>query len=368
MPPEVADRAAEDRPLRVLALTAHSVVSPAPRYRVFQFVEPLRRLGIQVEVQSFTRSEDYDLLFDPGHRLRKARWLVEGTVRRAAALSRVRNYDAVLVQVWLHPMRFPPLEAALESSGVPFVYDIDDAYYLPTGRKLDLLRGPDWLPRLMRHAHTITAGSEFIAEYCAKHNPHVELLPTAIDTDRFAPRPPDVRAKPVVGWVGTHSTLGFLERLYPVFQELAKDHTFVLRIVSDRDGISVPGVEVDSVKWRLEHEVDYFRDLDVGLYPLSESGPAQWKQGFKLHQYMAVGVPCVASDIGANAKLVRHGETAFLAKTPEDWKRHLSALIRDPELRRRVGGKARKELDASLSLRATAEKLARILREAARAR
>jgi glycosyltransferase involved in cell wall biosynthesis len=353
------------RPLRVLALTAHPLRSPGPRYRVYQFVDPLRRLGVEMDVRSFTRPEDYAALFEPGHRALKVRWLAEGTLRRARDLVRARAYDVLLVQIWLHPMSFPPFDLALKLIDTPLVYDIDDAYYLPTGRALDRLRGPNWLPRLMRRAQGIMAGSEFLAEFCRRHNGSVRIVPTAIDTVRFSPRPPDVRARPVIGWIGTHSTFEFVERLFPVFQELARDHDFVLRLVGAGQGITIPNVNVESVPWTLAREVDYFRDLDVGLYPLFEGVPAQAKFGFKLHQYMSVGVPAVISDVGANRQLVRHGENAFLAATPGDWKEALSALIRSPELRHRVGAAARASLAESYSLEATSRVMAEVLRQAA---
>jgi glycosyltransferase involved in cell wall biosynthesis len=363
-----AAEAAPDAPLRVLGLTAHPVRSPGPRYRVYQFVEPLREHGIDLDVRSFTRPEDYGALFEPGHRARKLRWLVEGTLRRSLDLARARKYDAILVQVWLHPMSFPPFDVALRLLDTPLVYDIDDAYFLPRGRGSDLLRRPDWLPSLMRRAHSVLAGSEFIAEFCRKHSGSVRVLHTAIDTDRFSPRPPDARPRPVVGWIGTHSTFPFVEELFPVFEDLARDHEFVLRLVGAGQGTTIPGVTVETLPWTLEREVDYFRDLDVGLYPVIEGGAAQAKFGFKLHQYMSVGVAAVASDIGVNRQLVSHGKTAFLAGSPVEWKAALSDLIRSPELRHRVGAAARENLAESYSLRATSRELAQVLRAAARTR
>src|SRR5690348_1716036 len=93
-------------PLRVLALTPHPVKCPAPRYRVIQFIEPLKRYGVHVDLQSFTRPDEYDCLFQPGNAARKTRWLVGGTLRRTFELARARRYDAILLQVWIHPMTF----------------------------------------------------------------------------------------------------------------------------------------------------------------------------------------------------------------------------------------------------------------------
>lgn len=353
--------------LRVLALVTHPVQSPGPRYRVIQLVEPLVRHGIQVDVQSFTDPNDYGMLFKPGNRLRKARWLIEGTFRRAARLVTAAQYDVLWAQVWLHPFSFPPYTLLLDRIRVPIVHDIDDAYYLPTGRNIDLLRRPSWIAGIMKRAHSVVAGSEFIAEFARQHNERVHIVPTAVDTDRFAPRDLTTHSNPVpvIGWVGTHSTFRFVERLFGVFESLAKTHRFVLRIVGAGQPVEIPGVTVENIDWTLEHEVDYFRDLDIGLYPLFDSVPAKAKHGFKLQQYMAVGVPAIVSDIGANSMLIRHGENAFLAASMDDWKSALAALLDDPDLRRRVGETARAQMDQDVSLRSTVVRYADFLHAAA---
>jgi glycosyltransferase involved in cell wall biosynthesis len=129
--------------------------------------------------------------------------------------------------------------------------------------------------------------------------------------------------------------------------------------------VRIEGVDVENVSWTLEKEVDYFRELDIGLYPLVEGIQAHAKHGFKLQQYMACGVPAVVSAIGANPELVRDRETAFLARTAEDWHRALSSLVRDRELRLRVGRTARGLLSEKVSLDACTPSMVRILRAAA---
>ena len=185
--------------------------------------------------------------------------------------------------------------------------------------------------------------------------------------DRFTPRPSAAEegVRPVVGWVGSHSTARFLLPLAPALRVLAREEKFVLRLVGAR--VPFDGVAVEHHEWTLACEIDHFRKLDIGLYPLSdEVASAGTKLGFKLHQYMAVGVPAVASSAGLTPSLVRDGETALLADSPEEWQAALRRLLRDPALRRRIGENGRAEVEAAWSLRTHAPRLEQLLREAAR--
>jgi len=360
------------RPIRLLALTPHPMEGPGTRYRVLQYLPYLAQHGFHCEHQPFFDSAEYGILYRPGHWLRKARAVLAGTLRRIRALRRLREFDVVLVYLWLHPIWFPVLDFMLARSGIPVVFDLDDPIYFPQGSIADRLRDREWIIRLLRMARAVIAGSEPIAAFARQFNNAVEVIPTAIDTERFTPRPhPDGSGgRPVVGWVGTHSTSRFLLPLIPVLRALAREEDFTLRLVGARGGgVPLDGIPVEHLDWTLAHEVQHFRDLDIGLYPLTEDvASAGTKLGFKLHQYMAVGVPAVASAVGLTPSLVRDGETALLASNPEEWHASLRRLLRDPSLRRRIGQEGRAEVEASWSLRAHAPRLAEILRHAAASR
>lgn len=356
------------RRIRVLALLPHPAEAPGTRYRVLQYLPHLQARGIDVTTSYFFDRASYPFLHVKGRWGRKALAAAEGTLRRTVGLLDARRYDVVLLYLWLAPLTFPPFELALRTGGRPVVYDIDDPYYAQKESTVSVLRDAGWIPRLMKLARHVTVASEPIAEFAQQHNAAVDILPTVVDTDKFVPRDFDVRRnpRPVVGWVGSPATARFLEPLYPVLADLAREHDFVVRIVGSGRSITIPGLEVECERWQLAREVDHFRDLDIGLYPLEESNVfARAKHGFKMHMYMSVGVPTVASAVGLNASVARHGETAFLARTPADWRTHLSALLHDEALRRRVGLAGRREVVAKWSLQAHVDRLASILRGAA---
>jgi glycosyltransferase involved in cell wall biosynthesis len=62
--------------------------------------------------------------------------------------------------------------------------------------------------------------------------------------------------------------------------------------------------------------------------------------------------------------LIRSGENGLLVRTEQEWLEALETLIRDPDLRRRLGTAARREALAKYSLHAVAADYRRVLESA----
>jgi glycosyltransferase involved in cell wall biosynthesis len=190
-------------------------------------------------------------------------------------------------------------------------------------------------------------------------------------TQQFCPPPaPPQNARPVIGWVGTSGNLYYLRRIGPALQALAGKHDFVLRFVCNQVGaVQLEGLpNLEFVPWQAGGEVQRIQQFDVGIMPLDGDDWAVGKAGFKMVQYMACGVPFVASPVGANpATGGAEGECGLYANDRDEWVDRLGALLRDAELRRRLGENGRLRAVQQFDRRVHAAALAAILREAARA-
>ena len=118
----------------------------------------------------------------------------------------------------------------------------------------------------------------------------------------------------------------------------------------------------------LQTEAAELARCDVGIMPLPDAPWERGKCGYKLIQYMASGLPVVASPIGANREIVIPGETGFLAAGSEEWAEGLSRLFDDPGLRARMGAAGRAGAERLYSVGATAPRLAQLLHRATRIR
>ncbi|HEV7744005.1 MAG TPA: glycosyltransferase family 4 protein [Pyrinomonadaceae bacterium] len=362
--------------MRVLGLASYPVEAAATRYRLQQFVEPLAQQGISLTVSPFINSATFEKLYQRGALPRTALTLLKSTAMRLGVVRLLKQADVVLLQ--REAMIFgPPLFEWLGARvfNRPLVLDLDDATYVPytspTYGKLG--RALKWFNKtddLIRWANVVTCGNRAIAEYVESKGAIARIIPTVVDTDVFAPRPRVSNGPLVLGWIGTHSTFPYLQTIFPVLQELAKTHVFKLKIVgAGANAVNIPGVDIENREWQLEREVEDFQSFDIGLYPIDPSLYAEkWaagKSGFKAIQYMAVGLPFVASPVGAMAEIGAPGVTHFHATTNSEWLDGLERLMLNAQQRQAMGDAGRRHVVDHYSLAEQANKLANALKEAA---
>jgi len=362
--------------MKVLALASYPVEAAATRFRLQQFVEPLAGRGVTLTIHPFLDSQGFENLYHQGSFPRTAAALLKSAFQRLGDVMAARKADVILVQ--REAMMFgPPLIEWLISQVLkrPMVLDLDDATYVsytsPTYGGLG--KALKWFSKtddLIRWAALVTCGNRSIAEYVSSRGAQARIIPTVVDTDIFRPAARTATDGPVVlGWIGTHSTFPYLESIFPALRRLADKYEFRLKVVgSGKDEVTIPGVTVENAPWKMEREIEDFQLIDLGLYPLDSSMYAGWaagKSGFKAIQYMSVGVPYVATPVGASGEIGEAGVTHLFASTQDEWYGALETLIVDAARRREMGAAGRRHVVANYGLPAQADKLSEALRAAA---
>lgn len=362
--------------MKVLGLSSYPVESAATRFRLAQFVEPLSEHNIELILRPFLSSEQFRELYSATGVTRKALAMLPSIFRRVTQTFDVRKYDVILVQ--REAMLFGPafFEWLYEKIGnCPLVLDLDDATYVsyvsPSyGKVGSFLKAFGKTDKLIKHADLVVCGNRFIAEHVAEIGTEAVVIPTIADPEQFTPSKKK-NNKPIIGWIGTHSTFPFLRRLFPVFEHLAAKHHFILKIVgSESDAPIIKELEVINVNWSLEREIDDFRSINIGVYPITvtDSASESWlkgKSGFKAIQYLAVGVPFVMSPVGICAEIGVAGSTHFNASTDDEWYDSLDKLLSDAKLRETIGSRGREHSVENYSVAPHAAKLAETLKRVA---
>jgi glycosyltransferase involved in cell wall biosynthesis len=221
---------------------------------------------------------------------------------------------------------------------------------------------------LMQRADLVIAGNHYIADYAQRAGARrVEVLPTVVDLERY--KSFDDRSygfhdgPPTVGWIGQRSTAEFLYPLASLFAGLGEKKLMHFRAIGIDS--TLLGLPLASKPWSEQTEVESLNEFDIGIMPLRDGPFERGKCGYKLIQYMACGLPVVASPVGVNTTLVEHGVNGFLATSREEWEWALRTLSADPILRRRMGKAGRAKVEREYSLQVAAPLLARWLAEAA---
>jgi glycosyltransferase involved in cell wall biosynthesis len=354
----------------ILFIAPHPIEGPSTRFRVCQFLPALEAAGYTCELRPFLSSRLAPLAYGPGlaSKVGVTAW---GFAKRVTDIARASGADLVYVLREAFPIGPGVFERLMGAACGNLVFDFDDAIWAPAtnfDNPLDRLR--DWSrpANVIRNARRTVVGSEYLAKYARRHaqDPaRVVVIPTVVDTARFSPRPRAHSAECVIGWIGTPRNTVYVQSIWPCLLEawrLARRLRFVFVGAEPFDVGEAP---VRFERWRLSDEVAAVQNFDIGIMPLPDDEQTRGKCGFKIIQYMACGIPAIASPVGANCEVLRDGETGFLANSPQQWIGALLNLVADPALRERMGVAGRERAVSRYSLAAMTGRFVETIESAA---
>jgi glycosyltransferase involved in cell wall biosynthesis len=337
------------RPIRVAAFTPGRDV-PSARFRVRQYISALRDEG--VDLREYCSAVG---TYPPRSPFIRPFWGLANLVERSVAITNSFRHDVTLLQ-----REFLSSHLTLEGlTSAPRVLDVDDAIWLNMGE--------DATGKLARKCSSIICGNSFIADYFSQFHGDIEILPTAVDTDRFFPlvgSPPD---QSIIGWSGSSGGFPELQTIIPALRIVLGNHPKAkFRIVSDRPPprLDLPAGQFEWIQWSPANEVSTIQDLTVGIMPLRDSEWTRGKCSYKMLLYMACGVPVVASPVGMNAEVLAHG-VGFGPKDIDGWVSSLDEVLRETSAVLSMRGQARTVVESSYSVRVLAPTLAASLRNKA---
>src|SRR5690606_12771457 len=133
------------------------------------------------------------------------------------------------------------------------------------------------IDKVMRYSHKVLVGNSYLADRAYKAGAaRVVLIPTVVDGNRYYKTANLASATMVkIGWIGSPTTLKYLQALLPIFERLRKTHDFELVNIGGGKSIGFSGRET-VVVWTEEGEVTEIQKLDMGIMPLTDS---PWERG-----------------------------------------------------------------------------------------
>jgi glycosyltransferase involved in cell wall biosynthesis len=299
--------------MRLLVLT-NNPERASFRQRIGVYVEMLGANGVACSVEQFP----------------------SGLWARYQLLRSAGGYDAV----FLHKRRLNAIDAkVLRGCARRIIYDFDDAvmYSDKEPEREDGARMRRF-SRTVGMADAVIAGNEYLAEHARRYNKDVHVVPTGLAVDDYVCEGlPEGDGKVRLVWIGSKSTLGYLRMIAPALEEVGRKYdNVVLRIICD-EFFDLEDMPVERCVWSQEGQAYELGCCDTGLAPLPDDRFTRGKCGFKILQYAAAGIGCVASPVGVNRSLVEEGGMGFAARDEAEWVERLSQLVEDGELRARLG-------------------------------
>ncbi len=326
--------------MRVLCVVEHGN-APSIRLRLRDCLARYQHLGLEVTTLSTQRSKP------------SAQWKI---------LRAAREHDVVVL---FKTIGFSPIELRmLRRANRHIVFDFDDAIMFREAkyeRRLDGRNFEKFL-RTMKVCAAAAAGNRFLAALAEACGAPATVLPTSIDLQKYRVKEHHDGPGLTIGWVGLSDGLRYLKDIQPALKRLTEQHPRLhLKVISDKP-LELEGIRITNERWDAEKEQEQLASFDIGIMPLWDSLWTRGKCGYKILQYMGVGLPVVASDVGVNGEIISPGENGFLARKPDDWVQAINRLVQEPQLRRAFGAKGRALVEANFSLDAYAARYAELLR------
>jgi glycosyltransferase involved in cell wall biosynthesis len=290
--------------------------------------------------------------------------LPAGVSARYKLFRRAADFDAV----FLHKKGLNPLDALwLRKHSRKIIYNFDDAV-MYSDKSPERYSRSHFVPfrRSVRLADLVIAGNSYLAEHARRFNSNVEVLPIGLKISDYAvPRPADADDRIRLVWIGSRSTLSYLEEITPAIEQVgSRFEKVILRIIGD-DFLELNSMSVEKRLWSMDTRGIDLATSDIGLAPLPDNRFTRGKCSFKVLEYSAAGLPVIASPVGTNSEYVKEGTTGFLAASPEEWVARIIQLVESPQLRERMG-RAGVELAASFDIEVIGRKLSNLITECAK--
>lgn len=349
--------------MHILALTRYERLGSSSRVRFYQYFPYLKAHDVEILSRPFF-SDDYVRSLYAGRRtsLRNLLWAYG---RRLMVLARSSSFDLLWIEKELLPLFPAGFEALLRLFKIPYVVDYDDAVFHRYDMHSNILIRvflKHKIDRVMHHAALVIAGNRYLADRAMVASAHkVELLPSVVDVSRYAIKQHTIERAFEVGWIGSPVTVPNLDLIRDALNMFHRDAKFRIVLIGAGDANPFPDIPTTRLRWSEESELTIGQKFDIGVMPLIDGPFERGKCGYKLIQYMAGGIPVIASPVGVNRQIVEPNINGYLAESAEDWLAALRELINNPQKRSEMGMAGRQKAEQMYNLRVTAPRLMSLL-------
>lgn len=203
--------------------------------------------------------------------------------------------------------------------------------------------------------------SDYLKQKVLAENPNileenVLVIPTCVDYNQYPIKEyPQKIERITFGWIGGDHNYYLLDTLIPTLNKLIKTYSFKLIVIGGAKYDRNTDFPIEFIPWSLDTEVENLYKIDVGLMPLKDDARSRGKGGFKLIQYMGLGIVSVASAITINREIISHNYDSFLYDNEQELIAILEAILANKILLSKVGYRARQKIEHNYTFKSVQE-------------
>ena len=322
------------------------------RFKYEQYFSLFEKNNIEVTISPFINKDFWKILYKPGNYIKKIIYTFNGYLRRFLELYSIKNYDAVYIFMWVTPLGGNFFEKLFLKNSNKIIYDIEDNILLNFERKDNLvsfLRSEKKIKFLIKNSNIVITSSPMLSEICSEisgKSNYIKYISSSINIKRYSPVKKHIEKKNItIGWTGTHSSIEYLYILKDVFKILKNKYPQIrFRIISNFVYL-LDDIKIENIEWNKLTEIEDLLEIDIAIYPLSIDEWVKGKSGLKALQFMALGIPVIATKVGMNSKIIKNMENGLLVNNDDDeWVNAIDMLYKDHILRNLIGKNSRKTI------------------------
>ena len=327
------------------------------RLKYEQHLDYLKSKNFNITISSFFGLNTWNKLYKKGYVFQKIIGTLKGYFYRVILIKNLKKYEIIYIHMWVTPFGNNFFEKIYRLKSKSMIYDIEDNILINKKSEVNPLNhylrsSKKYLYLIKNSDHIITSAPDLndICINISKKNNCTFITP-AFDLKRFTNHKPfnDSNNNLTIGWTGTFSSMKYLQSLENVFLNLLKKIKFKLIVIGNFH-YNLKGIDIEMIQWTEKNEIYDLSKIDIGIYPLLKD--EEWvygKSGLKALQYMAMGIPSISTNVGNVKNFISNGKNGFLVDTDFDWESAILKLIKNPDLRNKIGINARKTIEQNYS-------------------
>lgn len=235
----------------------------------------------------------------------------------------------------------PKMVELAQNLGQRIFVDLDDFYqgltpankaYYATHPERNKMTNRDNYARVIELADVVTVSTPFLLEYYGKQRDGVVMVRNGVNRHMFKRRVQS--PKPVLGWTGAlNYRNNDLEQLREWLPDFLEEHDLTFHHAGHAPDApsfaEVTGINPERLRTSplvtLAHYPDGF-NFDIGIVPLNDIPFNHAKSNIKGLEYVAAGIPFVASDL-PEYRILHESGIGTLARTADEWVTGMTHLL-----------------------------------------
>lgn len=351
--------------MKILVLTKYSRKGASSRLRTLQYLPYLEKQGFEFTVQNLFDDIYLERLYNSNQRSKLN--IIKHYSKRFIYLLNLKKYDLIWIEYEIFPYLPPIVEQYLNFIGMKYIVDYDDAIFhnYDLSNHIIIRKAlSNKIDTVMASSSCVISGNSYIFERAKNAGSKcIEFIPTVVDIDRYKISSKSQGSTYIIGWIGSPTTQKYLLEIREALVIISKKYDIKLLLIGASSDIKdlLPNIDIEVVPWNESNEANLIGQMDIGIMPLIDSPWERGKCGYKLIQYMACGIPVIASPVGENVNIVSNSNSGYLASNTNEWVDCLDKLITSHKTYNSFSLSGRKAVETFYSVQSQVPKLTKII-------